>query len=265
MNRLTLLSFLLIGLAIPVAVLLLVPPYAQPLWYHDFADQRCLVCVPNALNVVSNLPFVLVGGWGLLFLASRRSLGAFRDPAERWSYFVFFAGIALTGVGSAYYHWHPDNARLLWDRLPLAVAFMAFFAAVIAERIDRRAGLWLLVPLAVLGGGSVVYWHLTEVWGRGDLRPYFLVQFYPLAAMPFILLLFPARYTRAADVWGVIAWYAGAKGLELLDGAIYTQGQVVSGHTLKHLVAAVGAYMVLFMLQHRRPLPEPVSAVGQAF
>ena len=252
MNRSSLTLCLLLALAIPVGILLFVPPYPQPLWYHEFADQRCIVCVPHALNVLSNLPFVLVGVWGLAFLASPRSTAAFREPAERWAYWVFFAGIALTGFGSAYYHWHPDNPRLLWDRLPLAVAFMAFFAAIIAERVDLRAGLWLLVPLALLGAGSVMYWHWTELEGRGDLRPYFLVQFYPLAAMPFLLLLFPARSTRAGDVWGVIAWYAGAKGLEALDGVIYSAGQVVSGHTLKHLVAAVGAYMVLFMLQHRR-------------
>ena len=219
--------------------------------------------MPHALNVVSNLPFVLVGGWGLLFLASRRSAEAFREPAERWAYYVFFAGIALTGVGSAYYHWHPDNPRLLWDRLPLAVAFMAFFDAIIAERVDLRAGLRLLVPLALLGAGSVLYWHWTELEGRGDLRPYLLVQFYPLAAVPFLLCCSPPRYTRAADVWGVIAWYAGAKGLELLDAAIYSAGHVVSGHTLKHLVAAVGAYMVLFMLQHRRAL-EGARDIGAA-
>src|SRR6478672_9578547 len=105
MNRPTRVLCLLLALAVPVGVLLAVPPLPQPLWYHDFADQRCLVCVPHELNVVSNLPFVLVGVWGLLFLASRRSAEAFREPAERRAYYVFFAGIALTGVGSAYYHW----------------------------------------------------------------------------------------------------------------------------------------------------------------
>src|SRR6202023_1200631 len=116
--------------------------------------------------------------------------------------------------------------RLLWDRLPLAIAFMALFAIIIAERIDRRAGMGLFVPLVVLGGGSVVYWHVTEAWGRGDLRPHLLVQLYPLAAMPIILLLFQARYSRASDLYGALAWYALAKGLELLDRQVYSQGQV---------------------------------------
>ena len=256
MKRLKLISCLLFGLGIPIAVLVAVPPIAQPLWYHDFADQRCLLCVPHALNVLSNLPFLLVGAWGILYLL-RRTPHGFHESWERAPYLVFFSAIALTGFGSAYYHWHPDNDRLLWDRLPMAVGFMAFFASIIAERIDRRAGLLLLVPLVIVGAGSVLYWHWTEVWGRGDLRPYFLVQFYPLAAVPFILILFPARYTRGSDIYGVIAWYAGAKGLELLDELIYSQGHVVSGHTLKHLVGAVSAFLVLFMLQHRRPLPAP--------
>ena len=165
------------------------------------------------------------------------------------------------GVGSAYYHWEPNNERHVWDRLPLAVAFMALFAIIIAERIDRRVGMWLFVPLMALGGGTVLYWHWTEVWGRGDLRPYLLVQLYPMLAVPAILLLFPARYSRTADLFGCLAWYAGAKGLELLDSPIYSQGQIVSGHTLKHLVAAVSAYLVLFMIQHRHPLPKPSAPV----
>lgn len=259
MKRLKFVSCLLIGLGIPLGVFLFVPPVAQPLWYHNFADQRCLLCVPHSLNVLSNLPFVLVGVWGMLHLL-RSGPHDFHESSERASYLVFFSMIALTGVGSAYYHWDPDNDRLLWDRLPLAIAFVAFFSSIIAERIDRRAGLLLLVPLMILGAGSVLYWHWTEVGGRGDLRPYFLVQFYPLVAVPFILVLFPARYTRASDIYGVIVWYAVAKGLEVLDKQIYSQGQVVSGHTLKHLVAAVSAFVVLFMLWYRRPLHAATSA-----
>jgi hypothetical protein len=208
------------------------------------------------LNVVSNLPFVLVGCWGVFYLLGARPCPGFRDSRERWPYLFFFVFIALTGVGSAYYHWEPNNERLLWDRLPLAIAFMALFAVVIAERIDRRAGMWLFGPLVLLGGGSVVYWHMTEVWGRGDLRPYLLVQLYPVVAVPVILLLFPAQYTRARDLYGALAWYALAKALELLDKPVYSQGQIISGHTLKHLAAGVSSYLVLHMIQRRHPLPD---------
>jgi hypothetical protein len=244
---------LLLGLAgLPVLLLLVVPPFAQPVWYHDFADQRCLLHVPHFLNVVSSLPFLVVGTWGLGFLARCRPEDKFLDPQDRWFYGVFFAAVALTGLGSAYYHSQPNNDRLLWDRLPLAMAFMALFAMIVAERIHHRAGIWLFLPLVLLGGGSVVYWHVTESWGQGDLRPYLLVQLYPLVAIPLLLVLLPARFTRTQDLFAALLCYVIAKGLELLDRQVYSQGQIVSGHTLKHLMAAMAPYFILHMLQRRQ-------------
>ena len=118
---------------------------------------------------------------------------------------VFFAGLLLTGFGSAYYHLEPNNERLVWDRLPLAGALMGLFAAVIAERIGVRAGLALLAPLVVVGLGSVLWWHGGEVRGHGDLRPYALVQFYPLVAVPLMLYLFGPRYTLGGAVLATIS------------------------------------------------------------
>jgi hypothetical protein len=241
---------------LPVLLLFIVPPFAQPLWYHDFADQRCLLCIPHMLNVVSNLPFVVVGVWGLAYLAHCQPLGKFEEPKDRWFYGFFFAAVAFTGIGSAYYHWQPNNDRLLWDRLPLALAFMALFAMIVAERVNYRAGIALFIPLVMLGGASVVYWHVSEGWGEGDLRPYLLVQLYPLLAIPFILILFPARFTLTQDLYAALGCYLIAKALELLDRQVYSQGQIVSGHTLKHLVACLGPYFILHMIQRRRRLPQ---------
>ena len=111
---------------------------------------------------------------------------------------VFFGGLLLTGFGSAYYHWEPGNARLAWDRLPLAITLMGLLAATIAERIGVKSGLWLLGPLVALAAGSVIYWHWTEQRGAGDLRLYALVQFYPLVAIPLMLWWLAPRYTRGA-------------------------------------------------------------------
>jgi hypothetical protein len=247
-----------IGLSVAMSgAVLLVPRFAQPAWYHDFADSRCLLGVPNLLNVVSNLPFVAVGVLGVLFLfsgAARRPGGSFLEASERWPYALLFAAIALTGVGSAYYHWDPGNDRLLWDRLPLAVAFMTFFAITIGERIDLNTGYVLLGPLVVLGGGSVVYWHLSEIHGAGDLRLYLFVQLYPLLAIPLLMLLFPPRYTRSADLVAALLCYLLAKALELLDAQVYAQGGHVSGHTLKHLVAGLSGWWLLHMVRQRRPV-----------
>ena len=247
---------LLIGALAIVSLIMLgcLPPLPQPQSYHHFADDRTVLGVPNCLNVVSNLPFLIVGVWGLWFVGSSRvgSGGPLIQRVECWPFVLFFLSIGLTGLGSAYYHLRPDNNRLVWDRLPLAAALMSLFAAVLAERIDVKFGVGSLLPLVVLGIGSVLYWHLTELQGRGDLRLYYFVQFYPMLALPLLLLLLPPRYTRTSDLFIALGWYVLAKGCEHLgDKAIYALGHVVSGHTLKHLAAAAGAYWVLRMLQKR--------------
>src|SRR5262249_38394925 len=146
-------------------IFLLVPPFQQPIWYHDFADNRTYFSVPNAWNVLSNFPFIVVGFGGFCYMASPRGSQAatwFIEPMERYPYAVFFVGLILTGIGSAYYHWQPNNDTLVWDRMPLTVAFMALFAALIGERINLKLGVVLLLPLLLVGIGSVVYWHWTE-------------------------------------------------------------------------------------------------------
>src|SRR5262249_251693 len=172
---------------------------------------------------------------------------------ERWPYVLFFLCIALTGFGSAYYHADPNNDRLLWDRLPLAMAFMALLAIIIAERIDHCAGMILLVPLVALGAGSVVYWHWTETIDQGDLRLYLFVQFYPLLVFPLILVLVRPPYTRPGCLMGGWGGSTPAKGLEILAPRVSAQGKIVSGHTLKHLVAAASPSLVFLMIRKRRP------------
>jgi hypothetical protein len=244
------------GLAVVAAGgALLAPPIPQDPAYHHLADARAFLGVPNALNVLSNAAFVLVGGLGLRFVLARDVGQAFRDPRERWPYVVVFGGLLLTGFGSAYYHWAPGNARLAWDRLPLAITVMGLLDATISDRVGVRPALRLLGPLVALAVISVGYWHVTEQRGAGDLRLYALVQFYPLAAVPLLLWLLPPRYTRSADLLAAAATYALAKGPELLDGWFFSVTGLVSGHTLKHLLAALAGYWVLRMLEQRRPIP----------
>ena len=170
---------------------------------------------------------------------------------------VVFAGIALVCAGSAYYHWAPDNHRLVWDRLPITMVFMAFLSAVIAEHISMRAGALLLPPLLLVGTLSIVYWQRTQLAGHGDLRFYGLVQFLPMLLIPLIMMLFPARYTRSLDLVWVLALYVLAKIFEFLDHSIFsaTHG-FVSGHTLKHLFAALASWQILRMVMLRRPQAE---------
>jgi hypothetical protein len=248
-----------IGLAVvALGLAFCLPPIPQHQGYHAFADDRTMLGVPNFLNVVSNLPFVVVGVLGLGLLLRHDAVGPagpVLEAVERWPLLVLFGGVLLTGFGSAYYHLAPDNDRLVWDRLPMTVAFMGLFASMIGERIGVRAGAWLLWPLVWLGIASVLAWHLGERRGAGDLRLYGFVQFYPLLTIPLLIGLFPARYTRAGNVFVALGWYLLAKVLELgpIDHGIYSAGRLVSGHTLKHLAAALGAYWLFRMVKYRRP------------
>jgi hypothetical protein len=143
----------------------------------------------------------------------------------------------------------------------MTLSFMSLFAVMIAERIDVRAGLWLLATFLMAGLGSVLYWHWTELRGAGDLRPYVTVQFFPLLAIPLVLLLFPPRYTGAADIWIALVWYGLAKLFEELDGPIYDlTAHTVSGHSLKHLAAAASAWSFLRMLRRRSPAGQEARA-----
>src|SRR3954466_9938292 len=151
--------------AIFVAAALLLPAFPQPLSYHQFADCRTIWAVPNFFNVVSNLPFLAGGMIGLARVM--RGGGRFIDPHEKLPYLVFFLGALLTCFGSSYYHAAPDNARLVWDRLPMTLGFAGLVAAAIAERMDLRLGLRALWPLLGLGIASVIYWYGTERAGRG--------------------------------------------------------------------------------------------------
>lgn len=242
-------------LLLPVVAVLFLPRMPQSADYHEFADTRIFLGIPNLLNVISNLPFLLVGILGLRFLFGGDAAAGSRfiDSRERWPYVVFFLGVALVSFGSSYYHAAPGNACLVWDRLPMTLAFMALVSAVIAERISVVAGLRLLLPLLLAGAASVLYWRVTELHGSGDLRFYGMVQFGSLLTILLLLGLFAPRYTRGTDFVAALGFYVLAKILETLDRQFLSLGQVLSGHTLKHLAAALSAYWILRMLRVRIP------------
>jgi hypothetical protein len=236
--------------AASVAVWWLVPPIAQDPAYHRMADERPMLGVPNALNVFSNAAFLLVGLMGLATVLTPRS-GASTPVVsrwERWPYGALFAGTALTAFGSAYYHLAPGNARLVWDRLPMTLGFMGLLTAVIAERGSLRFAQRLFVPLLIVGAASVGYWYWSELRGAGDLRLYALVQFGSLLAILVLVLWTGGRDIDARYLMAGLAVYAVSKVFEWADAPIFALGGVVSGHTLKHLAAAIAVGCVVVMV-----------------
>src|SRR5215471_18638573 len=233
-------AYLLGGIGVvSIAGLAMMPPILQDQHYHAFADTRPLLGVANFWNVVSNLPFAIIGALGVARY--------WREPTTA----ALFVGILLTGFGSSYYHAAPDDSTLFWDRLPMTIGFMALLAGALGERFGEAAGRGALWPLLALGVASLLWWRWT-----GDLRPYIWVQFYPFLVLPILYWWFPAT-TGTSILIIAAALYGLAKALEYFDRAIYAaSGEIVSGHTLKHLAAAAACYALLRYIAQRRPLAQ---------
>jgi hypothetical protein len=234
------------------AVLLLTSAVPQDPAYHEFSDFRPLLGVPNFWNVFSNLPFLLIGAAGLVFV--NRYAEDVCVPGAGMAYQVFFLGILLTAFGSSYYHLAPSNETLLWDRLPMTIGFAGLITIIIAEFVSARAARMLLVPLLVVGFASVEYWAWTEARGVGDLRPYALVQFLPMLMIPVILLTHRPAIGATRYYWWMLAFYFLAKILEYFDSNIFAFGYIISGHSLKHVAAAMTPTVFLYALIMRRRL-----------
>lgn len=221
----------------------LLDPIAQDLQYHLFKDQRTVAGVPNFWNVISNLPFLVVGVMGLYSVIRSQNAKIISDIKA--AYILLFVGVFLVAFGSGYYHLWPSNETLVWDRLPMTIAFMALISMIIAEFVSIRLGKLSFWPLIIFGVFSVVYWHVTEINGEGDLRLYALVQFLPMMVIPLILLFFKSAFTKTRGYWLLLCAYILAKAFEHYDEAIYNFIPFLSGHSIKHLIAAMGVLILL--------------------
>ncbi len=231
-------------------VFMVVEPISQDKSYHNFADTRTLFHTTNFWNVISNLPFFLVGSYALYKMFVVKSLVIINDIKR--SYIFLFVGVFLVAFGSGYYHLNPLNETLVWDRLPMTIAFMALFSIVLSEFISIKTGKQFLFPLLFLGLSSVFYWFFGEINGHGDLRFYALVQFLPILIIPMILIFFPSVFSQIKGYWILLICYIIAKLLEHFDVEIFTFLKVISGHSLKHIVAAIGMFVLIRSYEKRR-------------
>jgi hypothetical protein len=227
-----------------------VAPKAQDQAYHLFVDTAPFGPVPNALNVLSNLGFLAVGLWGLSTVSAARAAHAFVDAWEARPWALFFAAIAATAFGSAWYHTAPDDARLFWDRLPMTVAFSSLVAALLEERVDAQVGRRLLVPLVVAGLAAILAWRFL-----GDLRPYIFLQAFSILVVV-AAQFFPSRYPHGRWLAGMVVGYAAALFFETFDHQVKSTLGFTGGHPLKHLAAAAGTACLVWMIR-RRSEPRP--------
>ena len=241
----------LLSLVITVLVVIIIPPVSQDPEYHNFEDQRSISGIAHFWNVVTNIPFILLGIIGFFKIYKQDLKG--RLPHLFKAYLTFFMGLVLTGLGSAYYHLNPSNSTLVGDRMAITITFMSFFVLIFGESISTRTASRLLVPLLFLGISSVVYWNITENLGTGDLRFYALVQFLPMLLIPLILLFYGSCLSGRRWILAIILVYGAAKIAEMYDQQIY---ELIgfSGHSLKHLIAAFGAFLFLKGFEVRKPI-----------
>jgi len=263
---------LLAALALAVVLARFGPAVAQYADYHAFADQRSLWGMPYAMDVLSNAPFALLGAWGLLRLRSVHTPPARRNgfvalvpcDAQRPLAQLFFVGLLLTALCSSYYHLQPNDLGLTIDRTGMLAAFAGLMGLAAADRISARAGQWTAAAVLVLGPVTLVVWAMT-----GNLLPWSVLQGGGMLLVVSLTLRKPLIGAWGVPLLAVIAWYVLAKLLELGDHHVLalTNG-LVSGHTLKHMAAAMAAWPVLTVVQNgaypvgpARGRPQPRIAV----
>ena len=250
-SRVSLLAFF--ALLAPWLAAWLLPSFAQPQSLHDYADQRFWLGLPHAADVLSNVPFLAVGALGLHFVLHgwrAKNPDAFSDLRAAWPYALLFAGVVLTAFGSAWYHAQPNDATLLWDRLPMALGFAGLVAGTLTDRAPQRISQWLFA-FATVGAGTVLLWHES-----GNLLPYLVMQVGFIASALIATAWTTPRYTHAKRVYAAAGLYAIAIICERLDHQVYALlGGWISGHTLKHLVACAAIVIVYSMLRNRRAQP----------
>ena len=221
--------------------LFFIEPISQDLAYHVFADTRTMLGVDNFFDVASNLPFIFAGLLGLFCIYNNWGV------TSSWSWLILFLSVLLVAFGSSYYHLNPQNETLTWDRLPMAVGFMALFVIVLTDYVNSQLEKWLLIPLCLVGIISVVYWHMTD-----DLRIYAWVQFVSLALLLIIIFIYKPTHLQTKYLFYALIFYTLSKLCEYFDKQIYElMGQVVSGHTIKHLLAAIATFFFYILLKRR--------------
>jgi hypothetical protein len=253
-------SSIFIGLTLcAIAGVFFLQPIPQDPSFHNFADTRTILTIPNFYNVISNVPFLILGVVGLYAFFRNNKL----SPAS-FAIVTLFIGVAGIGLGSAYYHLNPTNATLVWDRIPMTVTFMSFFAIIIGNYIHERWSFILLVSLLIVGVLSVLTWYYGELNGHGDLRLYLLVQFFPMLAIPLIVFLYPTPRVMRIEIIVTIILYVIAKFFEHKDVVIFDSGRILSGHTIKHLFAAAAVFYILQVVKRKSATLNPVYPMADA-
>ncbi len=236
-----------------IVVFVFINPIQQDESYHHFADSISIIHIHNFWNVISNIGFVFTGLYGFTILKKYQITTAIN--------YVLFAGIMLTGIGSAYYHFAPNNTTLVWDRLPMTIVFTTFFAQLYSWYISSKTAMIIWISSLVLGIVSVFYWHYTESIHQGDLRLYAIVQYLPMLLLLVILAFHYKQFPFLLQpISMVILFYIIAKLFEHFDKTIFENTQCIGGHPFKHIAASIASlYIVKMVEKHKQNTTSEVA------
>lgn len=229
-----------------VALAALLPPYTQDPVYHAFADTRAWGLIPNAADTLSNGAFIIAGLMGLVWLKQDRL--HFSHPGMRTAVMTLIAGAIMIGLTSAYYHLQPTDARLVFDRFAMTIAFTGALSMLAYDRLSVPVARITYPLLLVLAPASVIIWATTT-----NLTPYYVVQFGGILLMLMVLAITPIT-PNGPNFAALLGCYFLAKVTELFDTSIYAaSAHLIAGHTLKHLFAAAGIVLLLGAMRRARP------------
>ncbi len=217
-------------------------PLKDPEAYFNFADQRVWLGIPYFGDVVSNLAFLFVGVYWLWVMRGSRPGAGAGAPSFLRRYAVILCWVCiLTFLGSSYFHWAPSPETLFWDRLPMSIGFSTIVGLMLSDRVDRDLGWRVTLVLVPLGAFTVIGYAYDWL----SLRPYFILQYGSLLFLLGLSLVRRHGEIRNTMLWSALGFYVLAKVAENLDAQIYSLLGFMSGHNLKHLIAAVALYQLL--------------------
>lgn len=214
-------------------------PHADKPSYFLFADNVTCLGILNCFDVLSNLAFLLVSFYGFYILKVNNSL----PFSYQTSLTIITTGAFLTSFGSMYFHLSPNTETLFWDRMPMTIGFSGVVITMLVDRLGiQRYFLAIAISIVIMSLSTVVGWHLQ--WF--SLRPYLIVQYGCLIFTFLTLLLTKSQWIQSSKIFFALSFYVLAKIVEAFDRAIFEfTNEFVSGHTLKHLLAAVAIAFIL--------------------
>jgi hypothetical protein len=223
-------------------------PISQPQEYHDFADDREFLSIPNALDVMSNLVIIYPGIVGLALVHERRKNSQLSDD-EVSIHITLFSGMILTFAGSVWFHLDPNDSTMLWDRLGMSVVIGSCISLLIHDMYDRGLAGKVHLPIVVLSLISVLWWPVFD-----DLRFYFIVKHHPFILFPILLFYGNRIYDKVSGYYWGLSMFILATVFEFTDLQIFEITGFISGHTLKHIFAGIGLWFVMAMIRDRKLL-----------